>query len=440
VSKRAKTSEHTHTHMASTTNVFEDKPALCEIQGKVYFTCQWTGEPLTKRFGLYSRKQKLRGCFGAPSLVIAALKEKAEQNIISLQTYLSCIKNISDASEPPIEVLPLPAAPHRSQLALFGGPMKLEEFKNTYAHDLQVKTCAGGQTIEEYLQTQEDARRKRHTIKTPPTPPPPPPPQSGSNKRVKALKPTATPPPPTKKRATTKSPPEPVQEDSEHDTAPEGDDVAVIVPTPSPEPEAPRLYAHVIPPLGAPIHTESFLPQHIYTERFWDWFETQMGTKNTRTIAANKGTIHAQLFRGAEEKENPYAALLFSKLSVEDVEPFNTIIFLSHEKSLNNIIPPETISPQLAATLLTQDQGQNAGNTSQTATSQAPLTESSANVPSEPQLPTLSTQNVGGPIDFSTLLPTTADVAPAPGKGVKTRAQKTDSPVGKSKKSKQRHV
>lgn len=113
------------------------------IHGRKVYNCQWTGEPIFKRFQIphSGSKSSFSGCYGSVSTATAALADYIKTNEIDkikademFALFEGSIKRI-DTGKPKFTII---AAPHYTMLAMFGGSMSLDEFHAKYYHDNQL--------------------------------------------------------------------------------------------------------------------------------------------------------------------------------------------------------------------------------------------------------------------------------------------------------------
>lgn len=113
------------------------------VHGKKLYICQWTGESIQKRFRIPTEVDNWAGCYGSPSVALAALIQYSEtSNLTPDQTH-----ELIDEFEASVTrweafkdvKFTITVAPSYMNLEAWGGSMSLEEYHKSYDHDTQVK-------------------------------------------------------------------------------------------------------------------------------------------------------------------------------------------------------------------------------------------------------------------------------------------------------------
>lgn len=160
----------------SASTLLSNTPKVINSKGENYFVCDWTGHLIKRRFGVCSKKKKLKGCFASPGCVIATLRHFYNEGRIDAKEYKNLLKKVEADSDAPPELLPIQSAPPYTELDSFGGPLTWNDYTHQYDHDKQVQLCKGSEAIDDYLKKRKDSNEKKNKNKrnktaasTPPT-------------------------------------------------------------------------------------------------------------------------------------------------------------------------------------------------------------------------------------------------------------------------------
>lgn len=132
------------------------------VHGKQMWLCEWTGEPISKRFRIPAGRG-WTGTYGSPSCAITAIAHlfaHEDREVIHelIDIFEASLRRERGHEQTIVTIKP---SPNYSVLLAWGGSMSLDDFHRTYEHDLQTavffQDTQNGEMVANQKKTDEPA-------------------------------------------------------------------------------------------------------------------------------------------------------------------------------------------------------------------------------------------------------------------------------------------